>query len=115
MTIRLIDAYFCRVQGTPIPGKIEAFFSPEPPVGTTAKLEPQAEIVDAECRDKVKEVPHFSDDELMLTTEESNELEADVDVSGSDAEDDCDSDDEDLDRDEQGEDYDDKDMDCDDE
>ncbi len=112
MTIRLIDAYFHRAQGTPIPGKIEALFRLEPSIGSTTKLEPQAEIIDAECRDKAKEVSHFSDDEPVLTAEDWNELEADVGVLGSDSEvdwddaasdEDWDSDDEDWNSDEQDE------------
>jgi hypothetical protein len=65
MTIRLIDAYFHRAQGTPIPGNIEAFFRPKPSRGT--KSESQTEVTDAECRDKVNQVSHFSDDELLRT------------------------------------------------
>jgi hypothetical protein len=53
MTIRLIDAYFRRTQGSPIPGKIEAFFQLKPSRGMTTELEHQVEVIDAECRDRV--------------------------------------------------------------
>jgi hypothetical protein len=121
MTIRLIDAYFHRAQGTPIPGKIEAFFRLKPSRGTTTKSEPQTEVTDAECHDKVNQVSHFSDDEPGLTAEDWNELEADIGVIGSDAEvdwddtasdnEDWDSDDEDWNKNQQDNDCNDGDMD----
>jgi hypothetical protein len=113
MTIRLIDAYFCRTQGSPIPGKIEAFFQLKPSRGMTTELEHQVEVIDAECRDKVK-LSHLSDDEPVLTVENWNELEAEVagvgwDDALSDGED-WDSEDENWNTDEEDKDSDDGDM-----
>ena len=66
-------------------------------------------MIDADCRDKIKEVSHFLDDEPVLTAEDWNAMAAEVGVSVNDAEvgwNDAISDDGDWDTDEQDEDCD---------
>jgi hypothetical protein len=92
MTIRLINAYFCRVKGISIPGKIDAYFPPVHIGDMAAESGTSLETRDTEIRDESIENLDTGDNELMATLNGQDELDAEGDntgdgIEGSDLED----------------------------
>ncbi|RFU31820.1 hypothetical protein B7463_g4524, partial [Scytalidium lignicola] len=70
MTIRLIEAYFCRAKGKPIRGTLEAYFQPQYARDTATEPVLSVEKLAVECPDEINE----------------EELELEVDLGDSDTE-----------------------------
>ena len=75
MTIRLVNACFCRVKGISIPGKLDAYFPPVPIGDTVAESGTALETGDTEIRDESIENLDTGDDELMATLDGQDKLE----------------------------------------
>ena len=89
MTIRLINAYFCRVKGISITGKIDTYFPPLS-IGDMA-AESGTSLRDTEIQDESIENLDTGDDKLMATLNGQDELEEGDNtgdgIEGSDLED----------------------------